>query len=238
MTNEEFSNEFDSLIRSSSLIKPFGVDETPLEFDEYEKSVFLTQAQESIVLSLYNGNLNGDSFEKTEELRRYLNDLVRTYTTSDKVDIEGEGLTKNSYFFNIPDDVWFITYESIQSQDERLKCAKGSVIEVVPVTQDELHKTLENPFKRPSKRRVLRLDIKENKVELISAFSIDEYQIRYISKPKPIILIDLPDGLTIGKTSTFLGNKKTECKLNPAIHRVILEMAVSLALKSRTSAGK
>lgn len=236
MTNEEFSNEFDNLVNSNSIIKPFGVDSTPLEFDEYEKSMFLTKAQESIVISLYNGNLTGDSFEKTEELRRYLSNLVKTYSTTNEID--KDGLTGDSHFFRIPEDVWFITYESVLSNDDRLGCAKGSIMEVAPVTQDELHKTKENPFRRPNKRRVLRLDVEDYIVELISPFSIDKYQIRYLSKPEPIILIDLPDGLTIGKTNTFPGNKENICKLNPAIHRVILEMAVSLALKSRTSAGK
>lgn len=236
MTNEEFSNEFDTLVNSNSVIKPFGIDSTPLEFDEYEKSVFLTKAQESIVKSLYNGTLTGDSFEKTEELRRYLSSLVKTYSTTDKV--VGEGLTKDSYFFNIPEDTWFITYEAVVSQDARLGCAKGSVMEVVPITQDELYKIKRNPFRMPNKRRVLRLDTEGNLVELISAFDIDKYQIRYLSKPEPIILVDLPDGLSINSTKSYLGNKKTECKLNPALHRVILEMAVSLALKSRASAGK
>jgi hypothetical protein len=47
--------------------------------DEYEKSLFLTQAQEEIVINLYNGkNPYGDSFESTEELRRYLDELVKT----------------------------------------------------------------------------------------------------------------------------------------------------------------
>lgn len=236
MTNEEFSNEFDNLVNSNSIIKPFDVGSTPLEFDEYEKSMFLTKAQESVVISLYNGNLTGDSFEKTEELRRYLSDLVKTYSTTDEID--GEGLTEDSHFFHIPEDILFITYESVLSNDDKLGCAKGSIMEVVPVTQDELHKTKENPFRRPNKRRVLRLDVEDYTVELISSFSIDKYQIRYLSKPEPIILIDLPDGLTIGKTDTFPGDKENICKLNPAIHRVILEMAVSLALKSRTSAGK
>ena len=231
MTNEEFSNEFDNLVNSNSIIKPFGVDSTPLGFDEYEKSMFLTKAQESIVISLYNGNLTGDSFEKTEELRRYLSGLVKTYSTTDKV--EGKGLTKDSYFFNLPKDTWFITYEAVVSQDTKLGCAKGTIMEVVPVTQDELYKTNRNPFRMPNKRRVLRLDVEGDTVELISAYSIAEYQIRYLSKPEPIILVDLPDGLSINGLT-----KATECKLNPAIHRVILEMAVSLALKSRTSAGK
>lgn len=229
MTNEEFSNEFDNLV-NKNIAKPFGVDSTPLEFDEYEKSMFLTKAQESVVISLYRGTLTGDSFEKTEELRRYLNELIKTYTTTNKV--ENEGLTDNSYFFDIPDDVWFITYESAVSQDERLGCAKGTVMEVVPTAQDDLYKTSRNPFRGPNKRRVLRLDVEGKVVELISKFDIDKYQIRYLAKPEPIILIDLPEDLSINGLT-----KKTECILNPAIHRVILETAVNLALKSRAGAG-
>ena len=229
MTNEEFSNEFDNLV-NKNIAKPFGVDSTPLEFDEYEKSMFLTKAQESVVIALYRGTLTGDSFEKTEELRRYLNELIKTYTTTNKV--ENEGLTDNSYFFDIPDDVWFITYESAVSQDKRLGCAKGTVMEVVPTAQDDLYKTSRNPFRGPNKRRVLRLDVEGKVVELISKFDIDKYQIRYLAKPEPIILIDLPEDLSINGLT-----KKTECILNPAIHRVILETAVNLALKSRASAG-
>lgn len=231
MTNEEFSNEFDNLV-NKNIAKPFGVDSTLLEFDEYEKSMFLTKAQESVVISLYRGTLTGDSFEKTEELRRYLNELIKTYTTTNKV--ENEGLTDNSYFFDIPDDVWFITYESAVSQDERLGCAKGTVMEVVPTAQDDLYKTSRNPFRGPNKRRVLRLDVEGKVVELISKFDIDKYQIRYLAKPEPIILIDLPEDLSINGLT-----KKTECILNPAIHRVILETAVNLAIRSRVpSTGK
>lgn len=197
----------------------------------------MTKAQESVVISLYNGNLTGNSFEKTEELRRYLSDLVKTYSTTEEID--GEGLTEDSHFFHIPKDILFITYESVLSNDDKLGCAKGSIMEVVPVTQDELHKIKENPFRRSNKRRVLRLDVGDYTVELISPFSIDKYQIRYLSKPEPIILIDLPDGLTIGKTDTFPGDKENICKLNPAIHRTILEVAVNLAIKSRVpSTGK
>ena len=225
MTNEEFSNEFDTLANSYSALGTLA-----LEFDEYEKSVFLTKAQESIVISLYNGSLKGEAFEKTEELRRYLSNLVKTNNPT-KVQIEG--LTNNSYLFSIPEDVWFITYESVISEDDKLGCAKGTIMEVVPVTQDELHKTRRNPFRTFNKRRVLRLDLEDNVVELLSDYDITKYTIRYLSKPDPIILLDLPDGLTINKES-----KETECKLNPALHRMILELAVDLALKSRVSAGK
>lgn len=236
MTNEEFSNEFDTLINSFSETLPFGKASSPLKFDEYEKSIFLTKAQESVVISLYNGKLLGDSFEKTEELRRYLSNLVKTFSTEEK--IKGEGLTEKSVFFNIPEDTWFITYESVISDDNKLGCAKGSVLEVVPVTQDELYKTYRNPFRTTNKRRVLRLDTESYKVELISQYDISRYQIRYITKPDPIILIDLPDGLSINGdiNNPEKGTKKTECKLNPALHRMILDMAVQLAIQSK--AGK
>ena len=236
MTCKEFSEQFDILLNSYGIPVAFG-QANPLLFDEYEKSLFLTKAQEAIVTQLYNGKLLGHSFEETEELRRYLSDLVKTYSTTDEID--GEGLTENSHFFHIPKDILFITYESVLSNDDKLGCAKGSIMEVVPVTQDELYKTKENPFRRSNKRRVLRLDVGDYTVELISSFSIDKYQIRYLSKPEPIILIDLPDGLTIGKTDTFPGDKENICKLNPAIHRTILEVAVNLAIKSRVpSTGK
>lgn len=236
MTCKEFSEQFDILLNSYGIPVAFG-QANPLLFDEYEKSLFLTKAQEAIVTQLYNGKLLGHSFEETEELRRYLSDLVKTYSTTDEID--GEGLTEDSHFFHIPEDILFITYESVLSNDDKLGCAKGSIMEVVPVTQDELHKTKENPFRGPNKRRVLRLDVEDYTVELISSFSIDKYQIRYLSKPEPIILIDLPDGLTIGKTDTFPGDKENICKLNPAIHRTILEVAVNLAIKSRVpSTGK
>ena len=67
MTCEEFSNEFDVLINSYSNQLQFGSISSPLEFDEYEKSVFLTQAQEKIVVGIYNGNLTGYSLDELEE---------------------------------------------------------------------------------------------------------------------------------------------------------------------------
>lgn len=231
MTNEEFSNEFDALVSSNAIAKPFELGNTLLEFDEYEKSMFLTKAQETVIKSLYNGTLVGEAFEKTEELRRYLSNLVKTYSTTQQT--TGIGLTEESYFFSIPEDTWFITYESVKSSDDKLGCAKGAIMEVIPVSQDELYKTKRNPFRMPNKRRVLRLDIKDNIVELVSVYTIDEYTIRYIAEPKPIILSTLPKELSINKLTT-----ETKCELNPALHRTILEMAVKLAINSRANVGK
>ena len=223
MTNKEFSDGFSTLLNS------FGV--TPnITLDEYEKSTFLTNAQEQLIIDIYSGRniIYGKSFEQTEEIRRYLSNLVETYETSTKV--TGKlGLSKDSVFFEIPQDTWFITYEVAFLKDSRLGCLDGIEASVVPLPQDDLYRAKDSPFRGPSKDRVLRLDIKSDLAELISKYNVDKYLMRYISQPTPIILVDLPDGLSINGVST-----ESECELNPVIHRAILERAVQLAIISKT----
>lgn len=223
MTNKEFSDGFSTLLNS------FGV--TPnITLDEYEKSTFLTNAQEQLIIDIYSGRniIYGKSFEQTEEIRRYLSNLVETYETSTKV--TGKlGLSKDSVFFEIPQNTWFITYEVAFLKDSRLGCLDGIEASVVPLPQDDLYRAKDNPFRGPSKDRVLRLDIKSDLAELISKYNVDKYLMRYISQPTPIILVDLPDGLSINGVST-----ESECELNPVVHRAILERAVQLAIISKT----
>lgn len=223
MTNKEFSDGFSTLLNS------FGV--TPnITLDEYEKSTFLTNAQEQLIIDIYSGRniIYGKSFGQTEEIRRYLSNLVETYETSTKV--TGKlGLSQDSVFFEIPQDTWFITYEVAFLKDSRLGCLDGIEASVVPLPQDDLYRAKDNPFRGPSKDRVLRLDIKSDLAELISKYNVDKYLMRYISQPTPIILVDLPDGLSINGVST-----ESECELNPVVHRAILERAVQLAIISKT----
>lgn len=228
MTTEEFSNGFDTLLNSYSTIEAFGKTPSTVELDEYEKSIFLTNAQEEIVIGMYNGkNPFGDSFERTEEIRRYLSTLIKTYTTADKK-VGYMGLSKSSVFFELPNDLWFITYESVNLKDDGLGCMNGEDISVIPITQDEYHRIGKNPFRGTNKRRVLRLDLSGKVVEIISKYNVESYLIRYLSSPTPIVLTDLADNLSINGISV-----KTECELNPVIHRAILERAVKLAIMSR-----
>lgn len=232
MTTEEFSNEFDTLLNSYSAIEVFGKTPSTIELDEYEKSVFLTNAQEEVIIGMYNGkNPFGDSFERTEEIRRYLSDLIKTYETTEKVvDDSYKGLSKTSVFFELPSDLWFITYESIDLKDDNLGCSKEENISVIPITQDEYHRIGKNPFRGTNERKALRLDYSGKVVEIISKYNIEKYLVRYLSKPAPIILTDLTDNLSINGVS-----KKSECELNPVIHRAILDKAVKLAIASRAS---
>lgn len=223
MTAQEFSNEFDILYNNIMSNQAPGLD-------DYEKSVFLTKSQEEVVISMYNGkNPFGDSFENTEEVRRYLSNLTKTYKTEEQIE-NHTGLSDSSVFFRLPEDLWFITYESADLENSSLECAKGNNTPVIPITQDEYHRIKKNPFRNASERRVLRLDLENGDVEIISKYKVKSYSVRYLSKPAPIILTDLPEGISINGVSA-----KTDCMLNPVLHRAILDGAVKLAKLSMSS---
>ena len=229
MNTKEFSESFDTLVNSYNTGIALG-DQDPqrgVALDEYEKSLFLTKAQEEIVVNLYNGrNPYGVSFERTEEMRRYLESLVKTKVYSAEEQVSGTGVSDYSVFYKLKDDVAFITMEQVTYDDESLGCYNGSTAAVYPITQDEYGKIKNNPFRGPTKYKVVRLDSGENIVDLVSKYKIGKYLIKYLSKPKPIILEDLPDGLTIEKSS-----ERTECTLHPILHHTILERAVQIALQ-------
>lgn len=217
MVNQEFSSEFDILFNSIMSNQAPSVS-------EYEKSVFLTQAQEELVIAIHTGRLNGEPFDSTEEIRSYIQELVKTVGTQTKLQ-GGEEIDDDSTIFLIPEDVWFIVYEQVSFNDPAITCNKDKKIRVKPVQHDHFDKIKDNPFKGPNKNRVLRLSLNSNSVELVSKYNIHEYKLRYLRRPDPIILEDLsPYGLSINGESDEI-----ECKLNSSIHRLILNRAVDLA---------
>lgn len=231
MTIPEFSNTFDTLLNSYGTQAQFGeqVSKRQIVLDEYEKSLCLTKAQEEVVVNFYNGkNPYGDSFESTEEMRRYLESLVKTKVYSTEEQVSGTGVSDNSVFYKLPPDVAFITMEQITYEDEALGCYSGSTATVYPVTQDEYSRIKNNPFRGPTRYKAIRLDTGNNTVELVSKYKIGEYLLKYLSKPEPIILEDLPNNLTIeGRW------EHSECKLNSILHDTILERAVQIALQAK-----
>ena len=231
MTREEFSNGFDTMLNSYSASANFGEESTKqsIALDEYEKSLLLTKAQNELVVNLYNGrNPYGESFESTEELRRYLSNLVVEKYLKPIPNTSGTplGITSTSSFFTLPEDLWFITLESVILDNG--KCREETYMKVYPTKQDEYLNIKDNPFRGSNDRRALRLDFSEGNVEIICKYLIAVYYIRYIKKVPPIILTDLPEGLTIEKES-----KASDCILHEALHQKILDRAVQLALQSK-----
>lgn len=239
MTTEEFSSGFDVYMNSysQSMGDPFVMG--GLNFDEYEKSLFLTEAQEQYVKHLYKGGYGLDAFEETEELRRKLDNLIKQfeYTSDDDVSDTVKPIKdgKTHTIFKLQDDCWYIIYESATNGSDD-SCLGGMSCDVVPMPHDLYNRTRNNPFRGPNNKRVLRLDKGENYVELVSSFPIGTYIVRYLKRPNPIILVPLEN------TGLFINGKQEEatCELNDVVHRNILELAVKLAYASRatTSSSK
>ena len=240
MSVKEMSDALDSLLNSYANTASFGEESSKLDItlDEYEKSLYLTQAQEGLIREYYSGRGISDAFEETEETRRALAELVihEEITVSDAD--ASSVLTKHSYVFDLPSDLWYIVYEGavldLEGSDacEEALNGIGEGAVIIPARYDELHYLLNNPFRGPKGNRVLRLDKSGNQVELISiSHPVAKYVIRYITQPSPIILVNLPETLNIRGENTA-----TECQLPTQLHQVILERAVANAVRSKLTA--
>lgn len=220
MTLQEFSNEFDIMLNSFS--------KTGKSFvaDEYEKSVYLTQAESVIVRAYYLGATTTGSFDSNENLKRELEPLIKTITLNPSAKIN----TLNDKFihtvFKLPNNLMFIVFESLKADTEEL-CIKDKIFDIVPEKHDNYSKVKKDPFKCPNNRKFIRLDNDLNSVELIGNYPVLEYQIRYIEKPSPIILQDFED-LSIEGISVA-----TPCKLPRFMHVDILTEAVKMFINSR-----
>lgn len=226
MNVQEFSNSFDTLLQPYIAKDSFN-EQNNLAFDEYEKSIFLTKAQEQIILELYQ------ELEQSEEVRKYLSNLIKTdnYVPVGEQDDTLINNNFKSYKVEISNDILFMIYEQCTLSDEN-NCINNKIVSVVPTIHDDLDKVLKNPFKSPNNRKVIRLDF-DNKIELISKYSISNYKVRYLKKPNPIILIALEDNLSINNGDTKVSNGET----NPILHERIVQRAVQLAVQSKVKSN-
>lgn len=211
MTNsEDWSLQFDLLYNNISSNQAPGLT-------EYEKSVFLTQAQEAVILDLYKGT-SGDSFETTEEVTRYLSSLVKSYEFTNISTTYNNVLGNKQYVVMSSEieDLWFITYQSgsITIED------KNRDVLVVPSRQDTLFKDLNNPFRGPNKNKVLSTS-EEESIILYSKYPITSFYIKYLKRPNPIVLEN--SELPINDVSSF------NVEIPESLHNQVLYKAVQLA---------
>lgn len=233
MLNSEMKNEFNIHYNSIATLSAPGLD-------DYEISVYLTKAQLELVKDYYNpeGNKYKRGFEDSEKRRNDLKELVKTYNSTIIIP-SLFNIDTNSKFFKIPNDVFLIIYENgkILSND----CSNGKKVTIKPITHDEYNIQKDNPFKKPDQSVIWRLDVSnigDNKVvELISNYTITNYQLRYIQYPKPIIISDLVDLYPLDNLSIDGLTSEQPCLLSESIHREILDRAVELALNDYKPQG-
>ena len=269
MTNSEFSDSFDTLLNSYASQAMFGEQASRGEIvlDEYEKSVILTQAQDIIVKSYFDRNLNseGAGFDDNTKRQIDFSSLITTANLERARDEEQNtafddrgiiyimplrGTSNNVYdpFDTTFDDTYhpvgedgtitdvlFILNEKLVTEVNGLR--KSYV--VVPINYREYDREMSKPYAQPLKKQAWRLlqnptqgfDIKTELIprwNLSSTETILYYKIRYIRRPYPIVLLDLPNGLNIDGFT-----RKQECELNPILHPEILKKAVEITVSTR-----
>lgn len=234
MTTVELSNEFDIHYNSIAGQSAPGID-------SYEKSVFFTKAQLELIKNYYDplSNRKQKGFESTEKRRIDLEELVKDFKSTTQV-TSSKGIDINSKFFSIPNECYLIINErvSLKSTDP---CLNNLVVDIKPTTHDEYNIQKKNPFKQPDKSIVWRLNIsKENNtrvVELVSPYTLNEYHMRYIKFPKPIILDDLITNYPGENLSIDGQTTESTSELHESIHREIVDRAVELALRDYKPQG-
>ena len=219
MSTDELNAQFDLLYSNNANVGP--------GLDAYDKSVFLTVAQDQVLNNYYTpkSNKNKEGFEGSEKRRRDLDALATSGISSSPTQTSAN-ISPYSYFFSVEGEARYIINERVKVSSSET-CLDNKILNVTPTSHDEYNIQKSNPFKRPDKENAWRLDFSNNLVEIIGAsnYTPTEYHYRYIKSPSPIILEDLPAGLSIKGISV-----ETQCELTP-IAIDILNRAVELALE-------
>ncbi len=272
MTNSEFSDTFTTLLNSYNTQAQFGEQASKREIvlDEYEKSVLLTQAQDIIIKSYFDGTLNqqGQGFDDSTRRQMDFSSLIKIAELEPVENPTETAFDERGLVYQLPrkhdsnddpiddtTDVLFIlnekltlkTVKTVSGGDITSYEPGGKEYVIVPINYKEYDREMSKPYAQPLKKQAWRLfqnqatgfdinseliprwNIKETKHNPVQANDVVfVYKIRYVKRPCPIILEDLPNDLVIDGES-----KSSECELNPIIHMDILNKAVELAIATR-----
>lgn len=258
MTTQEFSNAFDTLLNSYRDIKGFGQTHSAysMELDEYEKSILLTQAQDIVVKSYFDRTLNpqAQGFDDTARRQIDFSELIKVAELSPSDAPPTVKYDNRSLIYKLPTEgsegterftVLFILNEKlIVNRKPTVGTETSQSYVIVPINYLEYDRLMSKPYAQPLKKQAWRLFQNKSGFDLVSEViplngiqaseegitKTFKYRIRYVKRPRPIILANLSGGEYSGGLEIDGYDTVTECELNPIIHMDILVKAVELAL--------
>lgn len=156
MTTQEFSNEFEVLYNNIMSNQAPGLD-------EYEKSVFLTKAQEELVRDYFNSRnvKNAQGFDDSQKRQYDFSTLLSGAELDDCTDNIRALAASNLIAFNpifdnrsrvylAPSDLFLAINESIEDSAKRR-------YSVLPISYDEYNRLMSKPYGFPLKRQAWRI---------------------------------------------------------------------------------
>ena len=240
MKLQEFSDTFDALLNSYNTQAQFGeqASRSAIVLDEYEKSVILTQAQDIIVKTYFDSKLNSQAqgFDDSERRQVDFSSLIKSSVLT-KASSQDSIFDKRGIIYKFPtkasdnttSDVLFVLNEKITIG------SKDYV--VIPISYKEYDREMSKAYAQPLKKQIWRLfqnnqsgfDIYSEIIPNVNlSGSTMVYKVRYVRRPNPIVLTDLPNDLSIDGVTV-----STECELNPILHMDILNKALEIAVATR-----
>ncbi len=227
MTLQEFSDEFDVLYNNIMSNQAPGLD-------EYEKSVFLTKAQYEIIKNYFNpkSNPKQEGFDDSPKRQIDFSKLMAVNEPTASTSTSYAKFSDSSTLYTIPTDILFVLNEKAIITENSIP----RIINIVPISFIEYSRILSKSYKQPLKNQGWRLfnvakttEVGIDKYSSISEIivksdaTLSDYKIRYVRRPKPIILTTL-EGVTLGDEAGPL-----DCELDEILHPEILQRAVELA---------
>jgi hypothetical protein len=209
MTLLEFVNEFRFKYDAASNGGP--------DIDPYEMSLMLTQAVKDIT------DMAVSTYEANEESRRLVAGILKYHNSTISTDIS-EFKKVLKYKVSLPVKLVSILRE-VPGLDN---CTVAP--EVIIARIDEVNSLLNNPFKKPNKRKVLKLERDKGFISIYATEVLRSYAITYIPEIAPIIVEDLEDDLSIEGLKS-----KSETNLPAFVHSKIVDVAVMKAIMATRS---
>ena len=231
-TVKEWSDAFDTLYNQS-------MSNANAALDEYDKSIFLTKGQEETIKNYFNpkGNKYQEGYDDSAKRQADFATLMKV-ATLDNAAIGYNKFDVRSAVYQYPTDFFIAVNEQFQITVGTGADAKIYPYTIVPISYTDYARLMQKPYQYPLKRQVWRLITGESTangitvpvVEIIGRYNPDgtkEYKLRYVKRPKPIILVDLN---TVDNDLSINGyTAATPCELPESIHAEILQRAVELA---------
>ena len=216
MTAQEFDYQFDVLYNNITSNQAPGLD-------AYEKSVFLTKAQDEIIKNYFlrQSNPKQAGFDNNQKRQADFSNIIVVASATNPTTAK-YAFQSNAQNFTLP-----TTNKILLILNEKVGLSNDRNLVVKSVALDEYDRLVAKPFKYPTKNQAWRLITSPGTVDIVVGpnDTISNYTIRYVKKPHPII-VDTLIGVTIDGLSA---PQNPVCELDEILHEEILQRAVELA---------
>ena len=162
MTANEFSQEFDILYNNIASNQAPGLT-------EYEKSVFLTKAQDEIIKNYFTNKPNGNKYQEgiEDSSKRYSDfsclitvTTIPTNTTaadSNTIDSRGKIIKLPTNLMISLNESFIVDFNVVDKQGMKIRAISNDRYQVIPITLTEYQRLMSKPSNDPLKRQVWKL---------------------------------------------------------------------------------